>query len=531
MLTIWFIASMTKSMRIWTWIGRNPARAMPTATPVMASSESGVPKTRSGPYLSVRPRVVPRMAFGSSTSRPKSSTFSSRAISWSVASRMASTKVRCLSPVLAVYMLVKLVGSGKRTLFREFESVLDLGLDVGVDALALLVGQHAPQPLHLIGLLPGIDLLAAAEAEAEVFAWTDVLHPAAGFALDEARAGALAQGRHGRARRLEDAEHIPILDRFRRNAVRPHPAADVGGRLALGLVRVDGIAVVLAYKQQRKALQRREVQAFGENALFGSAVAVEADHHALLAAVFRGVGVPDSVQDRCRDHRRGSHHAARDVHEMHRAALAAGAAVDLAVELGNHGAQAAAFGEVHRVPPIRAEHDIRRRKRLAHPHGHRLLAYGEMHRALDLVARVAAHDRFLYPADAIQRSVKTCQDHRVDARRTLRRTRLNRHAVRFTKSATYKRKPLIKFRFLFYQLCHDHQPHPVPNFVLRRRQRLSAVVSRAPRPPAGAAHRQQLLHHLPPPAPSFPPPSPARLPPPRTSQTSFRRPAPGRVRC
>ena len=39
-------------MRMWTWIGRRPARAMPTAAPVMASSDSGVPKTRSGPYFS-----------------------------------------------------------------------------------------------------------------------------------------------------------------------------------------------------------------------------------------------------------------------------------------------------------------------------------------------------------------------------------------------------------------------------------------------------------------------------------------------
>ena len=34
-------------MRICTWIGRRPANAAPIATPVIASSESGVPKTRS----------------------------------------------------------------------------------------------------------------------------------------------------------------------------------------------------------------------------------------------------------------------------------------------------------------------------------------------------------------------------------------------------------------------------------------------------------------------------------------------------
>ncbi len=42
-------------MRMCTWIGRSPARAMPMAAPVMASSERGVPKTRSGPYLASSP--------------------------------------------------------------------------------------------------------------------------------------------------------------------------------------------------------------------------------------------------------------------------------------------------------------------------------------------------------------------------------------------------------------------------------------------------------------------------------------------
>ena len=59
MLTIWFIAMRTKSIRICTWTGRSPAIAAPIATPVIASSESGVLKTRSGPNLAASPRVVP----------------------------------------------------------------------------------------------------------------------------------------------------------------------------------------------------------------------------------------------------------------------------------------------------------------------------------------------------------------------------------------------------------------------------------------------------------------------------------------
>ena len=58
----WFIASIRKSMRIWTWTGRMPAIAAPIATPVMASSDSGVPNTRSGPNSCTRPRVEPWIA-------------------------------------------------------------------------------------------------------------------------------------------------------------------------------------------------------------------------------------------------------------------------------------------------------------------------------------------------------------------------------------------------------------------------------------------------------------------------------------
>src|ERR1039458_10342286 len=46
--------------------------AAPIATPVMASSESGVLKTRSLPKRCCRPRVEPCIALWSSTSRPRS---------------------------------------------------------------------------------------------------------------------------------------------------------------------------------------------------------------------------------------------------------------------------------------------------------------------------------------------------------------------------------------------------------------------------------------------------------------------------
>jgi hypothetical protein len=90
MLTNWFIARMRKSIRMWVWIGRRPASAAPMATPVMPSSASGVSKTRSSPYLSWRPRVVPHIPLASSMPWPSTMTRGSAAISWSIASRIAS---------------------------------------------------------------------------------------------------------------------------------------------------------------------------------------------------------------------------------------------------------------------------------------------------------------------------------------------------------------------------------------------------------------------------------------------------------
>ncbi len=51
-LTRLSIASVRKSPNMISSTGRRPVTADPNAAPVMASSEIGVSKTRSGPYLS-----------------------------------------------------------------------------------------------------------------------------------------------------------------------------------------------------------------------------------------------------------------------------------------------------------------------------------------------------------------------------------------------------------------------------------------------------------------------------------------------
>ena len=50
-----------KSTNISSAIGRMPCSAAPTAAPMNAVSEIGVSMTRSGPNLSSRPSVAPKM--------------------------------------------------------------------------------------------------------------------------------------------------------------------------------------------------------------------------------------------------------------------------------------------------------------------------------------------------------------------------------------------------------------------------------------------------------------------------------------
>src|SRR5580698_9166395 len=128
---------------------------MPMAAPVMASSESGVPKTRSGPSFCSNPLVVPWIALGSSTSSPKTMTDESRSISWSVASRTASVyeRVRSISGFLED--IGKQLGAiGKRASLRKSKRLPDLLFHGRFDLLACGGFDHCTELCHLIVLDP-----------------------------------------------------------------------------------------------------------------------------------------------------------------------------------------------------------------------------------------------------------------------------------------------------------------------------------------------------------------------------------------
>src|SRR5579872_2037389 len=173
------------------------------------------------------------MALGSSTSRPNRITDRSRSISWSVASRTASTydSVRSIfasrGAVLAARrgdsISLRAVGvmSGSPLQREGFgrcvedvgrqlgevregarlgkgNRLLDFLVDLGFDLFAHACRQEVGQPFDLVILDPGFGLFAGAVAEFEILVRADVLSPAVRLALEEKR-----PGRHAVAHRVD----------------------------------------------------------------------------------------------------------------------------------------------------------------------------------------------------------------------------------------------------------------------------------------------------------------------------------------
>src|SRR5260221_8790668 len=260
---------------------------MPTAAPVMASSASGVPNTRSGPYLSTSPRVVPRMALGSSTSRPKRMTELSRSISRSCASRTASTNASVrVASAGAIHVRPELVRGREGARLREGEGLGDFRFDFPFDAPPLVGRKHAAQARDLVAAHPGIGFVARAIAEREVLAGTDVLAPTVRHALEEERPRlARTQSGHRLRDSCADGQDVVAVDAFGGQPVRAGAGHDVSRVLAAELMGVDRVQVVLADEDDGQALEGGEPEALVPDALVGGALPEEAGHHAGGAAV------------------------------------------------------------------------------------------------------------------------------------------------------------------------------------------------------------------------------------------------------
>ena len=82
--------TVRKSQNISSAMGRRPVAAAPTAQPIIAPSEIGVSRTRSGPNSSIIPIETPKQPPKAPTSSPKRITLGSSRILMLMPSRMPS---------------------------------------------------------------------------------------------------------------------------------------------------------------------------------------------------------------------------------------------------------------------------------------------------------------------------------------------------------------------------------------------------------------------------------------------------------
>src|ERR1044071_1180760 len=273
------------------------------ATPVMASSESGVPNTRSGPNFSNSPRVVPWIAFGSSTSKPNRITDESRAISCSVASRTASTydSSRSISPVINVR--IKLRRLGPRALLRESESIFNFSLHFHFDTPPLCRIELGAQSFDRIVLQPGLSFFSRSVTELKIVVGSHMLFEPVGQTFEEERTGTPAPELADRlADAFINARHIVIRNLLCRHALRPGALADVIQLLPLRLMGVNRITIIFANKDHRQRFECREVQTLIKNPFVDRSVTKKTCHDIIFALQLEGIGKSDSLRNRRSDH-------------------------------------------------------------------------------------------------------------------------------------------------------------------------------------------------------------------------------------
>src|SRR6185312_13644833 len=131
--------------------------------------------------------------------------------------------------------------------------------------------------------------------------------------------------------------------------------------------------VVLADEDGLRLPELREVERFVEGADVGRAVAEEGDRDAWLVPHLEGEAGAGDRRQAATDDRVRTQVAALEVVEVHRAAVAARAAFDLAVELGHDGVRRGAARERVTVRAMRRGEDVAVLHRLADADGDGLL--------------------------------------------------------------------------------------------------------------------------------------------------------------
>src|SRR5262245_2780451 len=147
-----------KSPNMMSTIGRMPAMAAPTPSPVKPASEIGVSMMRSLPNSSTRPTSTLKVVPASATSSPMRTTLGSRRISSAMASLMASPNVSSLTAVASsgIDVLVHLAGIGIRRVDRELDGGVHFGDEVSLHLVERgTIGDavvHQPLPVQRDGI-------------------------------------------------------------------------------------------------------------------------------------------------------------------------------------------------------------------------------------------------------------------------------------------------------------------------------------------------------------------------------------------
>src|SRR5690606_15166399 len=279
-LMLWFMAGWTQSANWISARGRQPATAAPMATPTMEDSARGMSITRSGPNRSKRPRVAPKTPPRTPTSSPKTRVRGFSSISWVSPWRMASIRVMTgmviLPPVqdagsgagdVVQQVLGPGVGGGLRVLRRVVHLLADLffqGLEIGVVGQVVLL-QVGGQPGEGIPLPPGLHLFPGAVRGVVVVA--GVGEEPVGLGLDEARALAGPSPLHRLPHHPVDFEGVVAVDSDAGDAVTQGPVGHVGNGKLLLRRDGDGVAVVLAEKDDGQPVDGGKVDPLVEVAL------------------------------------------------------------------------------------------------------------------------------------------------------------------------------------------------------------------------------------------------------------------------
>src|SRR5579862_108968 len=346
-LTICSIEIVRKSSYMISTTGRMPCIAAPIPAPTIAISEIGVLRTRSAPNSSRRPWVTPIEPPISAMSSPMMKTSSSARIAVASASRTASRYESS-----GIDVLQRVLGLWVGAVLRE--------LDRRLDDLAHLVSERLPfrvrdaeasaQPGDRIAL----GSLLAVLLRAIHLGVTDVVPVhARRFDVEEDRSLAGASALERLARELEDLLHVLAVDLDRTHVVSESPLRHVVvDRRVLPARRRLGPLVVLAHEHRPRLPELGKVERLVERARVRRAVAEERDRDARLVAQLEREARADDRRDAARNDRVRAEVAALDVVEVHRAAVAVRAALELAVELRHQRIRVRAARQGVRVRPM-----------------------------------------------------------------------------------------------------------------------------------------------------------------------------------